>query len=196
MFRNSPKSLAIHAHLPAHLPGTCLALSQGIMKHTPVLLAVTLCSILPPSFATAREQSDRLQPGAGQSVSPAARAQEDLTMKISSRIAVEPAEVLVQMRVEPDARSRSLALEWWSTDGIGGSHEVMLEGARAAARQSYSIKRMEAGEYLVRAVVTRNDGSQVVKTSRVIVVARADLANLAAMGSGLLGEAGPGTRGH
>lgn len=93
-----------------------------------------------------------------------------LTLALSTNVAPAPAQVTARISVEPDARSRSLTVEWWSEDGAGGSHGVSLDGDRAAARQDFSIKRMEAGTYIVRAVLVRDDGSIVKKESNLVVV--------------------------
>ncbi|MEQ1757249.1 MAG: hypothetical protein ABL986_02950 [Vicinamibacterales bacterium] len=93
-----------------------------------------------------------------------------LTLALSTNVAPAPAQVTARISVEPDARSRSLTVEWWSEDGAGGSHGVSLDGERAAARQDFSIKRMEAGTYIVRAVLVRDDGSIVKKESNLVVV--------------------------
>ncbi len=82
----------------------------------------------------------------------------------------EPAQVTALVRVEPDPRSRSLTIEWWTMDDlVGGSHLITLEGDRSATYHSYPIKRMEAGEYDVMAVLTRRDGTKVKKQTKVIV---------------------------
>ena len=106
---------------------------------------------------------------------PQAKAQDKtkrapLTLALSTNVAPAPAQVTARISVEPDARSRSLTVEWWSEDGAGGSHGISLDGDRAAARQDFSIKRMEAGTYIVRAVLVRDDGSIVKKESNLVVV--------------------------
>ncbi len=93
-----------------------------------------------------------------------------LTLKLSTTLAPAPAQVTARISVEPDARSRSLTVEWWSREGAGGSHALTLDGDRAAMRQDFAIKRIEAGEYVVRVILTRDDGSIVKKESNLIVV--------------------------
>jgi hypothetical protein len=103
---------------------------------------------------------------------PVAAAPKDdppLTMTLSTHVATEPAQVFVRVRVEPDARSRELSIEWWSQEGIGGSHSKSLNGEQERPRHEYTIKRMEAGEYLVTARVFRDDGSQLKQETKVIV---------------------------
>jgi hypothetical protein len=95
---------------------------------------------------------------------------QPLTLSLSSQMVAEPAQVSVHMRVEPDTRSRSLLVQWWTLDGVGGSSLIELDGERAAVRHTYPIRRMEAGEYMVTAVLIRNDGSQVRKQLMMTVV--------------------------
>lgn len=98
------------------------------------------------------------------------KAREPLTVSVSHHVINEPAQVTAYVRVEPDARSRSLSIEWWTMDDlVGGSHLIALEGERSAAFYSFPIKRMEAGEYTVTAVLTRNDGTRLQKQTKVIV---------------------------
>ena len=101
----------------------------------------------------------------------AATAKDDppLTMTLSTHVATEPAQVSVRVRVEPDARSRELSIEWWSQEGVGGSTSKTLSGDQEKPRHEYIIKRMEAGEYVVTARLTRDDGSQVKQETKVLV---------------------------
>lgn len=118
--------------------------------------------------ATACASAAARTPGADGS--PSSRARGPLTVALSTHVASEPAQVVVRTRIEPDARNRALTIHWWNADGIGGSHSVSLEGQRAPMRHDCSIKSMGAGEYVVTAVLTRNDGKQVHRTTRVIVI--------------------------
>ena len=101
----------------------------------------------------------------------AATAKDDppLTMTLSTHVATEPAQVFVRVRVEPDPRSRELSIEWWSQEGVGGSTSKTLSGDQEKPRHEYIIKRMEAGEYVVTARLTRDDGSQVKQETKVLV---------------------------
>ena len=93
-----------------------------------------------------------------------------LTVTLSAHIAPEPAQVVVRTRIEPDDRNRGLLIQWWNEDGIGGSHAISLDGHRAPLRHDCAIKSMTAGEYLVTATLTRMDGQQVLRATRIIVV--------------------------
>ena len=96
---------------------------------------------------------------------------EPLALKTPAFIGGVGSDVVVRMRVEPDARSRELTLEWAANEDLsGGSHAVMLDGARAAATHQFSIKRLPAGEHVVTAILRFNDGTEVRKTSTVTIV--------------------------
>ena len=92
-----------------------------------------------------------------------------LTLTVSPQVANAPAQVVVRVRVEPDQRNRELTIEWWSEEGIGGLHSRSLEGEEAPSLYRYAIKRMEQGEYVVTARVTRDDGSDLTRDTTVIV---------------------------
>lgn len=93
-----------------------------------------------------------------------------LRLDLSAYYVNEPAQIDARMRVQPDARSRSLTIEWWTEDGVGGSHLISLDGDQSAATFRYPISRMTEGEYMVTAVLQRNDGSTVRLQRRVLVI--------------------------
>lgn len=103
-------------------------------------------------------------------VTPVARPADAIRLGVSSHVASAPAQVTVYTRVEPDSRTRSLTIEWWTADGVGGSHQMSVNGALDPARHTYAIKRLSEGEYVVSAILTRDDGSQVRRQTRVVVV--------------------------
>jgi hypothetical protein len=98
-----------------------------------------------------------------------------LEVDVYPRIAYAQSDAWIRLRVEPDARSRSVDLEWFSTEGGGGAHMITLEGERAAIRHQFPIKRLAAGEYEITAVLTRNDGTRVRRTTTMRVVGREGL---------------------
>ena len=98
-----------------------------------------------------------------------AQQPDALTLRVYPRIVTAESNANVRMRVERDARSRSVELEWWSADGAGGSHLINLEGSRAAVHHEFPIKRLEPGEYEIVAVLTRDDGSRVRRTTTLLV---------------------------
>jgi hypothetical protein len=98
------------------------------------------------------------------------RHADPLEIDVYPRITSAQSDAWVRLRIEPDARSRSVDLEWFSADGGGGAHLITLEGERAAVRHQFPIKRLAAGEYEVTAVLTRNDGTTVTRSATVLVV--------------------------
>jgi hypothetical protein len=78
----------------------------------------------------------------------------------------------VRMRVEPSVLSRSVEVSWWSTDGLGGSHLITLDGDRAARRYDVPIKRLDPGHYEVTAVLMRADGSRIRRSTTILVIGR------------------------
>ena len=95
---------------------------------------------------------------------------EALEIDVYPRVTYAQADAWIRLRIEPDARSRTVELDWFSPDGGGGAHLITLEGDRAAIRHQFPIKRLAAGEYEVTAVLTRNDGTRVRRTTRMRVV--------------------------
>ena len=93
-----------------------------------------------------------------------------LAMKLSANISPAKNDVTVRARVQPDARSRELTIEWVADDLSGGSHAISLEGARAAATHQYTLKRMSPGQYVVTAILRRTDGTEVRRESNLLVV--------------------------
>ncbi len=95
---------------------------------------------------------------------------EALAMTMSASMAPAETDVVVRLRVEPDARSREVTIEWVGDDLSGGAHAITLEGARAAARHQYAIKRMTPGQYVVTAILRQNDGREIRRTAKVTIV--------------------------
>jgi hypothetical protein len=95
---------------------------------------------------------------------------DPLMVDVYPRIVSNEGNAWVRLRVEPDPRSVSVDVEWWSLDGIGGAHQINLEGDRAAIRHQYGLKRLDPGEYEVTAVLTRSDGTRVRRSTTITVV--------------------------
>ena len=111
----------------------------------------------------------------GMRVSPVAhvahRSEADpLAIDVYPRIATSGDHVSVRMRIEPHALSRNVEVSWWSTDGLGGSRMMDVDGDRAAIRYEFPIKRIDPGEYEVSAILTRADGTRIRRSVTVIVV--------------------------
>jgi hypothetical protein len=115
-----------------------------------------------------------------------------LTMSLSHHVSVARSDVTVKARVEPDARSRELIIEWVADDLSGGSHTVMLEGDRAAMSHRYTLKHLTPGAYSVTALLRRNDGTETKTTSTLLVVGLGEVVELG--GRMMQGSAGGGLR--
>jgi hypothetical protein len=147
------------------------------MTRTTSLLAVLL-AMLSTCCAAAMDPAVALSSGRlpGGSLPDVPRQRVDagdaLTLDVYPRIMWEQGDLSVQLRVEPDERSRSIEVEWWSDEGGGGAHRISLEGGRAAIRHQYSIKNLAAGEYEVAAILLRNDGTRVRRRATIYVTGR------------------------
>jgi hypothetical protein len=95
---------------------------------------------------------------------------EPLALKMSAHIASAQSDVIVRMRVEPDARSRELTLEWIADDLSGGATAISLDGSRAAMTHQFPLRRLTPGYYTVVATLRMSDGSQVRRESNLTVI--------------------------
>jgi hypothetical protein len=102
---------------------------------------------------------------------PAARATGDeaLAIDVYPRISSD-GPVSVRLRIAPNVLSRTVEVSWWSTDGLGGSRQLEIDGDKAAIRYEFPIKRIDPGEYEVAAVLIRSDGSRIRRSASVLVV--------------------------
>ena len=132
-------------------------------------LTGTGCASAPPTSTPPRPRH-LLGLDLGSTLSRRATTHQELSLNASAHVASEPAQIHVRTRLEPDARNRSLTIEWWSTDGVGGSHSIALEGDQAPIRHDCVIKALRSGKYELTAVLVRADGTQVRRSTRVIVL--------------------------
>ncbi len=141
------------------------------LTHAMILIAVTSTSCATAlSEMRVNANSSVTVLARGNHIPHGAREDEPLAINLSHHVASEPAQVTAHVRVEPDTRSRFLTIEWWAFDDlVGGSHPISLEGDRSAIHHYYPIKRIEAGEYVVTALLTRADGTQVKRQTKMIV---------------------------
>ena len=136
---------------------------------------IVLGAVVSASCATAIQDTHMASAGTVAAVPAAVSASrvrhaDPLQLDVYPRIASDQGDAWVRLRIEPDARSRSLDLEWFSAEGGGGAHLITLEGEHAPVRHQFPIRRLAAGEYEVTAVLTRNDGTTVRRTTTVLVV--------------------------
>lgn len=98
------------------------------------------------------------------------RKQDPLALQLSGRFASAGQTVTLRMRVEPDARSRDITIEWVGADLSGGSHVINLDGANGPSTYRYEMKKIAAGDCLVTVVLRRNDGTTIERTTTLTVV--------------------------
>jgi hypothetical protein len=98
------------------------------------------------------------------------RAAEPLTIDVYPRIMSAGGHASVRLRIEPNALTRTVEISWWSGDGLGGSHQIPVDGDRGPIRYQFPLKHVDPGEYEVSAIVTRVDGSRVRRTTTMVVV--------------------------
>jgi hypothetical protein len=100
-----------------------------------------------------------------------------LKLDVSAYYVSEPGHIEAKVRVEPDSRGRSVTIEWWTDEGVGGSHLISLDGDQSARVFRYSITRMTEGQYRVAAVLRRNDGTSARRERRVLVIGESNIMN-------------------
>jgi hypothetical protein len=122
----------------------------AMIRHTGLALCLALIAT---AGAAAREQKP-----------------EPLALKMSAYISPAQSDVIVRMRVEPDARSRELTVAWIADDLSGGSTAIALDGARAATMHQFPLRRLTPGYYTVVATLRMSDGTEVRRQSNLTVV--------------------------
>jgi hypothetical protein len=143
-------------------------MAEGVMMSRSRWSVVAVASILLGGMATAAAAHDfsMAVPPALRSVAPTG---DPLAVRVYPTVAPAGSDAWVSVRVEPDHRSVSLVIAWLSDDGAGGSHLITLDGANAAIRHQYSIRGLAPGDYEVTAVLTRQDGTTLLRTARLVV---------------------------
>lgn len=88
-----------------------------------------------------------------------AAGSEVLHLKVSPEMSIEPAWIIVQVRVEPDADNRAINIVAESADFLRSSY-VQLDGEKATRVSVFQYRDLPAGEYEVRGVLIGRDGDQ------------------------------------
>ncbi len=97
-----------------------------------------------------------------------AAVSEPLAISVHPIVSMAPATVTLNVTIEPDERNRLLTVVTDSTDFYSAS-EVSLDGDKAARTQRFTVKNLPAGDYLVRARITRGDDSERVVETHLLV---------------------------
>ena len=95
---------------------------------------------------------------------------DPLTIKAPAFLGGGGGDLMVRMRVEPDARSRELTIEWVGEDLSGGSHAITLNGDKAAVTHQFAIKRLGPGQHEVTAILRLSDGKEIRRATTVTIV--------------------------
>ena len=146
----------------------CLTLSGTALSGTACALAAD----------SPRALAGSVQPSGYPSSIPSARQYSAMEAGAALAVDVYPRMVFarnmawVRVRVQPDARSRGILLEWLSDNGAGGSHLIELDGDAAPTRTEFPLRRVEAGEYEIIATLVRSDGTRVTRATRLSVFSR------------------------
>jgi hypothetical protein len=156
----------------ALLPETRMTRSLHLVRIALILTTLTTagCATAAPGLSAGMHAPV----GARYVPQPIMPADASLKLDVSAYYVNEPAQVEARIRVQPDPRIRSVTIEWWTDDGVGGSHLISIDGDRRATVFRYPIKRMTEGHYRVAAILHRNDGSSVRKERRVLVIGEGD----------------------
>ena len=93
-----------------------------------------------------------------------------LSLRVTPRIVPSGRDAFVHVRIDPDARNRSLEIEWGAAGGCRGWHVFLIDGDRGATRYQHAIRRLAPGEYEVAAVLTRLDGTSIRRATTVTVL--------------------------
>jgi len=97
-----------------------------------------------------------------------AMASRPLAIAVNPVVSMSPATVTVSITVEPNEQNRVLRVVTDSADFYSAS-EVTLDGNRAARLQRFTVRNLPAGDYVVRARLTRADDSERVAEAHVVV---------------------------
>lgn len=92
-----------------------------------------------------------------------------ITISIDRYISFEPAAVWVTLTVERDDLNRALT---FVADGPAfyQSSSIDLDGQRAAKVHRKLLRELPSGDYVLRAILTRADGSQPEVATKMIVI--------------------------
>ena len=94
-----------------------------------------------------------------------------LSLRVTPAVVPAGEDIVVHVRIDPDARNRSLEIEWRAANGARGWYVFLIDGDRGAVRYQHAIRSLAPGEYQVAAVLGRIDGSAIRRASAVMVLA-------------------------
>lgn len=95
------------------------------------------------------------------------RAAEEVTIRVSPSMAMEPANLLVQVMVERNEENRRIQVVAESSDYFASS-EIQLDGEQSARVRSVTFRSLPAGSYEIRGMLFGASG-RVRATARAMV---------------------------
>jgi hypothetical protein len=94
---------------------------------------------------------------------------EELRLRVSPEMAIEPARVIVSAYIEPNTENRAIEVITESADYYRSSF-VYLEGDKAARSNTFRYRDLPAGVYEVRAVLFDREGKPRTVVRRTLTV--------------------------
>ena len=101
--------------------------------------------------------------------SPATRAGERLTMRVTPSVAIAPADLIVRTMIEANAGNRSIEIIAESPDFYRSS-EQPVDGDRAPRTTQFEFRGLPGGQYMVSAVLKGANDSQLARTRQEVNV--------------------------
>jgi len=102
-------------------------------------------------------------------LSPATRASDRLSMRVSPSVAIAPADLIVRMTIEANAANRSIEIIAESEDFYRSS-EQPLDGDHAPRTTQFEFRSLPGGQYLVSAVLKGANDEQIARTRQEVNV--------------------------
>ena len=102
-------------------------------------------------------------------LSPATRAGERLTMRVSPSVAIAPADLIVRTNIEANADNRSIEIIAESTEFYRSS-EQPINGDHAPRTTQFEFRGLPGGQYMVTAVLKGANDSQLARTRQEVNV--------------------------
>lgn len=98
-----------------------------------------------------------------------ATGNEQISMRVTPTLSVEPAVIRVRVAVEPNDDNRTLEIVAESSDYFRSS-QIDIDGASAARMNQFEYRGLPAGTYTIRSTVFGRNGRQRASTQNEITV--------------------------
>lgn len=107
-------------------------------------------------------------------LSPATRAGEHLTMRVTPSVAIAPTDLIVRTMIEASASNRSIEIIAESPEFYSSS-ELPLDGDRAPRTMQFQFRSLPGGQYMVSAVLKGANDAQLARTGQQVKVVESPL---------------------